>query len=153
MKLLQFLGKHLKNPEVTEILDHLEMDVVYDFDRLYEGQPDKYWAASQQAGLQFRFDSAQTLDTIFLYIQPDEGFSTCTQGDLDVPLLMSITQAEIFGEAQHLQVSKGTSVFLGCGVIGFDLNSTPTLFITSSVQASLHELELPEMNRGPSKRR
>ena len=113
MHLLPLLGKPLKDDDVIDILDGMEMDVIYDFDRLHEGQPDKYWAASQEAGIQLRFDEAQALHTIFLYIRPDEGFAACAQRDSDVPVFTTAAEAQAFGEAQHLQVSKGKADFLG----------------------------------------
>ena len=113
MRLLPLLGKPLKDDDVIDILDSMEMDVIYDFDRLHEGQPDKYWAASQEAGIQLRFDKAQTLDTIFLYIAPDEGFAACAQRDSDVPFFTTAAEVQAFGEAQGLQVSKGRTDFLG----------------------------------------
>ena len=67
MHLLPLFGMSLKDDDVIDILDDMEMDVIYDFDRLHEGQPDKYWAAAQTAGIQLRFDEAQILDTIFLH--------------------------------------------------------------------------------------
>src|SRR5258706_12436745 len=113
MHLLPLLGKPLKDDDVIEILDGMEMDVIYDFDRLQEGQPDKYWAASQKAGIQFRFDEAQTLVTIFLYIAPDEGFAPYAQRDSDVPVFTTAAEVQTFGETQRLQVSKGRADFLG----------------------------------------
>ena len=113
MHLLPLLGKSLKDDDVIDILDEMEMDVIYDFDRLHEGQPDKYWAAAQEAGIQFRFDEAQTLDTIFLYILPDEGFAAYPQRDSDVPVFTTTAEVQAFGEAQHLQISSGRADFLG----------------------------------------
>ena len=40
MHLLPVLGKSLKDDDVIDILDDMEMDVIYDFDRLHEGQPE-----------------------------------------------------------------------------------------------------------------
>jgi hypothetical protein len=113
MHLVRLLGKSLKDDDVIDILDDMEMDVIYDFDRLREGQPDKYWAAAQEAGIQFRFDEAQTLDTIFLYIAPDEGFAAHAQRDSDVPVFRTASEVLTFGEAQGLQLSKGSADFLG----------------------------------------
>ena len=113
MRLLPLLGKQLKDDDVIDVLDCLEMDVIYDFDRLHEGQPDKYWAAAREAGLQLRFDAAQTLDTIFLHITPSDGFATFSQTDCDVPVFAAAADVQAFGEAERLQVSKGRSNLLG----------------------------------------
>src|SRR5690349_2861587 len=113
MRLLPLLGKPLKDDDVIDILDGMEMKVIYDFDRLHEGQPDKYWAASREAGIQLRFDEAQTLETMFLYIQPDEGFAAFGKRDSDIPLFTTAVEVQAFGEGQRLQVSKGRADFLG----------------------------------------
>lgn len=113
MHLLPLLGKSLKDDDVIDLLEDMEMDVIYDFDRLHEGQPDKYWAAAQKTGIQFRFDEAQTLDTIFLYITPDDGFTACAQRETDVPVFTSAAEVRAFGESHRLQVSKGRADFLG----------------------------------------
>ena len=137
MHLLPLLGKSLKDDDIIDILDHMEMDVIYDFDRLHEGQPDKYWAAAQEAGIQLRFDEAQTLDTIFLYITSDEGFAACSQRDSDVPVFTTVVEAQAFGEAQHLQVSKGSADFLGVSRdwirLGFGAHSVHYEFRTGSL--------------------
>lgn len=127
MKFLTLLGKKLKDDEVIEILEDLHMDVVYEFDRLHEGQPDIYWAAAKPEGFQFRFDEAQRLNFIFLYVTPREGFETISQHDCDIPFFATMQEAESFGAAQHLQVAKGNADFLGASRewvrLGFDSHS------------------------------
>jgi hypothetical protein len=113
MHLLPLLGKPLKDDGVIDLLDGMEMDVIYDFDRLHEGQPDKYWAASQKAGIQLRFDAAQTLDSIFLHITPDDGFEAFSHGDCDVPFFTTAAEVQAFGETQRLKVSEGRADLFG----------------------------------------
>jgi hypothetical protein len=113
MQLLPLLGKQLKDDAVIDILDDTEMDVIYDFDRLHEGQPDKYWATSKEAGFQLGFDAAQALDVIFLHLTPGDGFAAFSQGDCDVTFFTTTAEAQAFGETQCLQVSKGRADFLG----------------------------------------
>ena len=113
MHFLPLLGKSLKDDDVIDILEDMDIDVIYDFDRLHEGQPDKYWAAAHEIGIQFRFDAAQTLDTIFLYIVPDEGFAACAQKDTDVPVFVTAAEVQAFGESHRLQISKGRAEFFG----------------------------------------
>ena len=76
MHLLPLLGKHLKDDDVIDILDAHEMEVIYDFDRSRENIPDRYWASAKQDGFQLGFDAAQVLETIFLHLASDEGFSS-----------------------------------------------------------------------------
>lgn len=113
MHLLPLLRRPLKDGDVIDILEAMEMVVIYDFDRLHEGQPDKYWAASQKAGIQLRFDASQALDTIFLYITPNDDFAAFEQKDCDVAVFTTAAEVQAFGEAQRLQVSKGRTDFLG----------------------------------------
>jgi len=80
---------------------------------LHEGQPYKYWASSKGTGIQLRFDAAQTLDTIFLYITPADGFAAFSQKDCDIPFFTTAAEVQAFGEAQHLQVAKGRADLLG----------------------------------------
>ena len=113
MRLIPLLGKQLKDDEVIDLLDCLDMEVIYDFDKLREGQPDKYWASSKEAGIQLRFDAAQALDAVFFYIATGDGFTAFSQSDCDVPLFASIAEAQAFGDAQHLQLTNGRADFLG----------------------------------------
>ena len=113
MQFIPLLGKRLKNDEIIEILEGSEMDVIYDFDRLHEGQPDKYWAASKKGGFQFRFDEAQTLDVIFLYIAPSDDYAAISRHDCDISFFTSGGEAQASGESQRLLVTKGRADFLG----------------------------------------
>jgi hypothetical protein len=113
MKFIPLLGKRLKDDEIIEILESLDLEVIYDFDRLHEGQSDIYWASSKPKGIQFRFDGTQCLDTAFLYVSPGDGFEVASQQDCDIPFFASKQEVETFGEAQHLRVAKGSVDFLG----------------------------------------
>jgi len=113
MTFLPLLGKQLKDDEVIEILEDLDMEVIYEFDRLHENTPDIYWATSKPKGFQFRFDDSQRLEVVFLHVTPDDGYAAVSQDDCDVPFFGSKQDVEAFGEAQHLQVTKGSADFLG----------------------------------------
>ena len=113
MKFLPLLGKRLKDDEVLDILESLDMHVIYEFDRLHEGQPDVYWTAAKQEGFQLRFDEAQRLGAIFLHITPSDGFGPISQQDCDIPFFATKQEVESFDEAQLLQVTKGSAGFLG----------------------------------------
>jgi hypothetical protein len=113
MHLLALLGKYLKSDDVIDVLECMEMEVVYDFDRLHEGQPDKYWATSKEAGIQLGFDTAQALEIIFLYLTPRDGFSAFSQRDCDVPLFATTADVQTYSETQRLLATKGRADFLG----------------------------------------
>jgi hypothetical protein len=113
MQFIPLLGKKLKDDEIIEVLEGFDMEVIYDFDRLHEGQPDIYWVASKANGFQFRFNETQMLDVVFLYITPSDGYAAISQRDCGVPFFATAQEAEAHGKAQHLQVAKGTGDLLG----------------------------------------
>ncbi len=113
MKILPLLGQQLKDDDVIAVLDDLDMEVVYDFDRLHEGQPDRYWATSKRDGIQFGFDAQQTLSLIFLHVISCDDFTAFSTAECDLPLFHSITEAQTVGERQHIRMTKGTAEFLG----------------------------------------
>src|SRR5438067_1125008 len=107
MQFLPLLGRHLKDNQVVELLEHYDMDVVYDFDRLHENTPDKYWAASKAHGFQFRFTAEQRLDAIFLYVAPVEGFSVINLSEIEVPLFGGVSEVEAHCAANGLRFARG----------------------------------------------
>jgi hypothetical protein len=113
MKFLPLLAKKLKDDEVVDILETLDMEVIYEFDRLRENESDVYWAAAKPEGFQLRFDEAQRLDAVFLHITPGDGYEAVSQHDCDIPFFANRQAAESFGATQHLQVTKGSTDFLG----------------------------------------
>jgi len=113
MKFLPLLGKRLKDDEVVDVLENAEMEVVYDFDRLHENAPDKYWAESKKDGYQFGFDADQILSVIFLYTAPVDGFTPITRSDCDVSFFATTEEVEAYGADQKLRTTKGKADFLG----------------------------------------
>ncbi|MDQ3058802.1 MAG: hypothetical protein M3R45_04675 [Pseudomonadota bacterium] len=83
----------LKSDEVIEVLEHYELTVVYDFDRLNENSPDAYWASSQQAGFELRFNERQVLKTVFVYALSSGEFAQADQGIAGVPFYRTFTEA------------------------------------------------------------
>jgi hypothetical protein len=56
MRFETFLGKHLKDDDVIEVLEIHSMKVWYDFDRSHEGLEDIYWSEAPASGFIFRFN-------------------------------------------------------------------------------------------------
>lgn len=113
MKYIDLLGKKLKSDDVIDVLECGDLDVIYAFDRLHENQPDEYWVASKAEGVQMRFDEEQTLDTLFFYIVPDEGFSACNPDSLGIPIFDSRDSARDFAARSGFAVTEGETEFLG----------------------------------------
>ena len=59
MQFLDLLGRELKSHEVVQILEAHSVDVVYEFDRHFEGMDDLYWASFYEQGFQFGFNQDQ----------------------------------------------------------------------------------------------
>ena len=83
----------LKSDEVVEILEHYDLTVVYDFDRLRENTPDLYWASAHRPGFELRFNERQVLDTVFLYARPRGEFLGVDPELTDVPFYGSFADA------------------------------------------------------------
>ena len=113
MQFLPLIGKPLKDDAVVDVLDYAKMEVVYDFDRLHENTPDKYWAESKKDGFQIGFDADQILCVIFLYCAPIDGFTPITRSDCDVSFFATADEAEAYGTAQEFRITKGKADFLG----------------------------------------
>ena len=113
MQLLPLLGKKLKDDEVIEILERSDIEVIYDFDRLHEGQPDIFWATSNRDGFQFKFDATHKLVTVFLHIIPSDGYAAFSPHDCDIPFFSSAQEVDAFGKSRSLQVARGRADLSG----------------------------------------
>lgn len=94
MNLQTLLHLSLKSDEIVEILEHYELPVVYDFDRLRENTADCYWASAHGPGFEFRFDERQVLDTVFLYVRPRGKFSSVDPRIAGVPFYRTFDEAK-----------------------------------------------------------
>lgn len=93
-KLCNLPGMALKSDEVVEVLEHFDLPVIYDFDRLNEGTADIYWASAKQAGFELRFNARQVLDVIFLYPEPQGEFENVNREFAGVPFYNSYGEAK-----------------------------------------------------------
>ena len=105
MELIPLLRRNLKDPEIIEILDRFDIDVIYSFDRDFENQPDSYWAESPEYGFAFRFDENQRLTTIFVHSQPAEGFNKFPFESPGIEIFERFDDAKAFVEERGLQHS------------------------------------------------
>ena len=113
MQFLSLLGKRLKDDEVIEVLEMGDIEVVYDFDRLRENEPDKYWATAKDSGFQLGFDADQILRVVFLYASPTDGFAPVDLGSCDVPFFASGAEVESHASREGLRAKKGGAEFPG----------------------------------------
>ena len=96
MHLAEYVGQKLKSDSVIEILEHFDMQVLYDFDRLHENTPDSYSSSAREAGFELRFNEEQILDTIWCYIEPRFGFSPVDKEIVGAPILESFLDARSY---------------------------------------------------------
>ena len=75
MEYLEVLGTKLKSDFFVDLFETYDVDVVYRYDRLHEGKEDEYVASIPAMGLEFVFDSSQSLTTLFMKIVEHDGFN------------------------------------------------------------------------------
>jgi hypothetical protein len=107
MKLLPLLDLNMKSDEVIEVLEHFDLKVVYDFDRLHENTDDLYWASAHQAGFELRFNQRQVLDTVFLYVLPRGEFMRIDPSLAGVPFHGSFGEAKAALLQQQVRLQAG----------------------------------------------
>lgn len=113
MHFIPLLGRALKSDEIIDVLEDWDAEVVYDFDRLHENMPDKYWATAEAEGVQLQFDENQNLITIFLYQAEIEEFTPINLEGCDVPVFDNIADAGHYGERSQAKVTNGHADVLG----------------------------------------
>ena len=109
MNFSELLGRRLKDDEIIEVLEDRQIDVVYGFDKSHENMDDIYWASAKTDGFLFRFDKDQVLNTIFLYVEPSEGFNAISRSEIDVRIFQTYDAAEEYFKANRVlyNVSSG----------------------------------------------
>ena len=93
MEFLPLIDLQLKSEEIIDVLERHDMEVVYQFDRDFEGADDEYQSSSASGGFEFVFDATQRLATVFLYIRPRGEFAAIDVASIDVPVYPCIDAA------------------------------------------------------------
>ena len=104
MDIINLLGRKLKSGSINDLFEMYSVDVIYRYDGLGENEPDYYSAAIEELGLEFSFDTAQVLQTIF--ITSEHSFS-------GIQRFSSIKEVENYSLEHALSFERGTSKFLG----------------------------------------
>jgi hypothetical protein len=112
MPLVDYLGRKLKDDAVMELLEEHDMDVIYQFDRFHENQPDSYSAAAHLAGFELGFDAGQRLKTIWCYVQPKGRFLAVAPEVVGVPLFAA------WAEARRQAVEEACAVSASAADVG-----------------------------------
>jgi hypothetical protein len=113
MNYLPLLDKALKSPEIIDLLETHDIEVIYDFDRCYENIPDQYWATSHVLGMRMNFDENQILKTIFLYVIPHNEFQPADVKNSDIQIFDSKHTVKSYAEASNIKTTEGYTTFLG----------------------------------------
>jgi hypothetical protein len=106
MKLVDYLGNNLKDDELVELLEHYDMSVIYDFDRLHENTPDSYSSSAEAAGIELRFNERQALETIWCYVKARDGFAPVDPNEVGVQLYSSFIEAKSAAESSGVKISQ-----------------------------------------------
>lgn len=109
MKLVSYLERMLKDDAVIELLEHYDMEVIYQFDRLHENTADAYSSGARSAGFQLQFNEHQVLDTVWAYVKPRDGYVAVEPSILGVPCYSSFAEAVAAAQALGLPLSKPAS--------------------------------------------
>ena len=104
MDIISLLGRKLKSGLINDLFEMYSVDITYQYDGLSEKEADYYSASIEELGLEFSFDSAQVLQTIF--ITSEHSFS-------EIKRFSSIKEVENFCFERSLSFERGTSKFLG----------------------------------------
>ncbi len=99
----RLIGKHLKSKLVIEMLNWLNFDVVYEFDRSNGGMDDCYWAGTKESGILFKFNQNQILETVFIHLSGSRDYDDVDRSLLDTRIYESVEEAE-----NHFSQSKCT---------------------------------------------
>ena len=110
MKLIDLLGRPLKDDDVVRLLEDCDMRVVYEFDRLHENAPDYYTSEACTRGFAIRFNENQILDTVFCYVTRRDGFEPVEPSFVGVPFYESLAAAETAAQSLGAKVKRKDGV-------------------------------------------
>jgi len=113
MKIVEFLNKSLKSKELVEFFEDYDVEVIYMYDRLYEGMSDRYFGKIAELGLEFSFDENKILKTIFIFTQKIEGYSQANIGELSLQDFPTKENAIDFAKKNDINYKEGNGKFLG----------------------------------------
>jgi hypothetical protein len=113
MDFLPLLKSHLKSDEMLDLLETLDAQVVYEYDRTHENMPDEYWASIHGEGVCFKFDEEQILNCIFLHLTDTDGFTPINLSTTDIPQFGSLADAVSYADTNKLRVSSGQGELFG----------------------------------------
>ena len=97
---------------MIDLLEHFELEIIYDFDRLHEGTPDQYSASARDQGFELRFDEHQVLTTIWCYIRARDLFKPIDPQTVGVFIPDSWEDAKQYALRENARVSESPGAWL-----------------------------------------
>lgn len=113
MDFLPLLKTQLKSDNMDELLESWNVQVIYAYDRNNENMPDEFWASIYDAGVCFRFNANQILETIFLYLTKTDGFTPIDLSETDISRFDSIADAMSYAKTIGTQFATGQGELFG----------------------------------------
>ena len=113
MKYLDLLGIDLKNKLLCDLFETHDVQVVYEYDRIQEGAPDRYHAEIPDLGVQFVFDEKQVLKTLFIQPMEVNCFNPFDEGDGGLKRFQSKVEARQYGRDNGIRTTEGKADFMG----------------------------------------
>ena len=116
MKYISILGEPLKSVFLIDLFETYDVDVIYEYDRVFEGAEDEYRAAIPEIGLEFIFDASQQLMTLFMNKVEHSGYNPFEGEDPRSASFSSAKEAMKHAEVNGIRVEHreaSTDSFLG----------------------------------------
>ena len=105
--LIPLLRQPLKSDTVIELLEHWDALVIYEFDRLHEGQPDRYVVSSPENGIELLFDEEQRLQVVLLAAVDHGTFTAVDRSCCDVEFFDSVSEVSAHAAKSGAATSAG----------------------------------------------
>ncbi len=102
MKYTEILGSKLKSEFLIDLFETYDVDVVYMYDRTYDGMEDEYRASIPDMGLEFLFNQDQSLIAVFMKQIEHDGHNPFTGLDPRKPDFNTAQEAVTFAEKKNI---------------------------------------------------
>lgn len=106
----------MRSRDVVDLLERFDLDVIYNFDRLEEGEPDTYTVRAAAEGFELRFDEKQRLEVIWCHVLDSDSFAPIDTDCIGVFIPDSMADAKRHaastGHPVRISEGVGTSGFV-----------------------------------------
>ena len=104
MKYISILGESLKSVFLIDLFETYDVDVTYEYDRVFENAEDEYRATIPDMGLEFIFDASQRLTTLFMGKVEHSGYNPFEGEDPRDASFSSAKEAMRYAERNAIEV-------------------------------------------------